>query len=164
MSDSCDPMSCVFPTFSSVHGISHAGILEWVAVSFFRGSSQPRDQTWVYCIGRRFLYHFLLGSPVLIYPALNKAAKIVCVPQVPTARIEMRNNDAKFYLLCTCITLVIRKEAYKFTEKNFTMHFFSAIPYFPTAIVERTLIWNGGKSSNTTTSVGLINLSPYFYK
>ena len=40
---------------SSVHGIFQARILEWVAISFFRGSSQPRDRTQVSCIvGRRF--------------------------------------------------------------------------------------------------------------
>ena len=39
---------------SSVHGISQAIILEWVAISFSRGSSQARDQTWVSCIVGRF--------------------------------------------------------------------------------------------------------------
>ena len=39
---------------SSVHGILQARILEWVAVSFSRGSSQPRDQTQVSCIAGRF--------------------------------------------------------------------------------------------------------------
>ena len=37
----CDPMDCN-PPGSSVHGISQARILEWVASSFSRGSSQPR--------------------------------------------------------------------------------------------------------------------------
>ena len=37
-----DPMDCILPG-SSVHEISQARILEWVAISFFRGSSQPRD-------------------------------------------------------------------------------------------------------------------------
>ena len=37
-----DPMDCN-PSGSSVHGISQARILEWVAVSFSRRSSQPRD-------------------------------------------------------------------------------------------------------------------------
>ena len=36
----CDPMDCS-PPGSSVHGISQAGILEWVAISSSRGSSQP---------------------------------------------------------------------------------------------------------------------------
>ena len=34
-----------------------ARILEWVAIFLFRGSSQPRDQTSVSCIGRWILYH-----------------------------------------------------------------------------------------------------------
>ena len=40
MSDSRDPMDCSLPGFS-VHRIFQARILEWVAVSFHRGSSQP---------------------------------------------------------------------------------------------------------------------------
>ena len=36
----------------SVHGISQARILEWVSISFSRGSSWPRDKTCVSCIGR----------------------------------------------------------------------------------------------------------------
>ena len=51
----CDPMDCS-PLGSFVHGILQARILEWVAISFSRGSSQPRDQTWVSCIaGRCFI-------------------------------------------------------------------------------------------------------------
>ena len=38
----CYPMDCSLPG-SSVHGILQARILEWVAVFFSRGSSQPRD-------------------------------------------------------------------------------------------------------------------------
>ena len=43
----CDPMDCS-PPGSSVHGILQARILEWVAISYFRGSSRPRDQTHVF--------------------------------------------------------------------------------------------------------------------
>ena len=46
----CSPSGC------SVHGIFQARILEWVAISFSRGSSRPSDQTWISCIGRRILY------------------------------------------------------------------------------------------------------------
>ena len=38
----CDPMDCRLPD-TSVHGISQARILEWVAIPFCRGSSWPRD-------------------------------------------------------------------------------------------------------------------------
>ena len=41
---------------SSVHRIFQAGVLEWVAISFCRGSFQPRDWTWVFfIIGRCFI-------------------------------------------------------------------------------------------------------------
>ena len=51
-----DPMDCS-PPGSSVHGIFQARILEWVAISFSKGSSQPRNQIQVSCIaGRFFLY------------------------------------------------------------------------------------------------------------
>ena len=42
----CDPLDCS-PPGSSVHGISQARVLEWVAISFSRGSSLPMDETWV---------------------------------------------------------------------------------------------------------------------
>ena len=53
-----DPMDCS-PLSSSVHGISQARMLEWVAISSSRGSSPPRDPTHiscVSCIGRWILY------------------------------------------------------------------------------------------------------------
>ena len=49
----CDPMDCS-PRGSAVHGILQPRILEWVAILFSRGSSQPRDRTQVSCIADRF--------------------------------------------------------------------------------------------------------------
>ena len=49
---------------SSVHGISQARILEWVAVSFSRGSSQPKGQSLVSCIVGRFFTSEPLGKPL----------------------------------------------------------------------------------------------------
>ena len=50
----CEPKDCSLPG-SSVHGIFQARVLEWVAISFSRGSSQPRDRTRVsHIVGRRF--------------------------------------------------------------------------------------------------------------
>ena len=46
-------MDCSLPG-SAVHGILQARILEWVAMTFSRGSSQPRDWTRVSCIAGRF--------------------------------------------------------------------------------------------------------------
>ena len=55
MSDSLWPHGLYRPPGSSVHGVLQARILEWVAISFSRGSSQPREWTWVsYTVGRFF--------------------------------------------------------------------------------------------------------------
>ena len=51
----CDPMDCSLPR-SSVHGIFQARVLEWVAISFSRGSSRPMDRIQVsHIVGRRFI-------------------------------------------------------------------------------------------------------------
>ena len=51
----CDPMDCI-PSGSSIYGILQARILEWVAISFSRGSSQSGDRTQVsHIAGRRFI-------------------------------------------------------------------------------------------------------------
>ena len=55
----CDPMGRSLPG-SSVHGILHARILEWIAMSSSWGSSQTRNRTRVFlvsCIGSWVLYH-----------------------------------------------------------------------------------------------------------
>ena len=52
VSDSLWPVDCSPPS-SSVHGILQARILEWVAISFSRASSRPRDQTQVSHIAGR---------------------------------------------------------------------------------------------------------------
>ena len=69
----CDPMDCSLPG-SSVHGIFQARVLEWVAISFSRGSPRPRDCTQVSRIaGRRFaiwatrVAHFSYLSIKLIF-------------------------------------------------------------------------------------------------
>ena len=56
----CDPMDCILQG-SSVHGIFQAIVLEWIAISFSRGSSRPRDWTQVNCIvDIRILIHFVV--------------------------------------------------------------------------------------------------------
>ena len=50
------------PQGSSDNGISQARMLEWIAISFSRGSSWPRDQAQVSCIGRQVLYHWATAA------------------------------------------------------------------------------------------------------
>ena len=65
----------VAPPGSSVHGISQARMLEWVAISFSRVSSWPRDQTRVLCIGTRILYHWATREA----PLKNKTKFLVII-------------------------------------------------------------------------------------
>ena len=59
----CDPVDCSLPG-SSVHGILQARILEWVAISFSRGSSWLRDQTQVsHIAGRCFTLWITKEAP-----------------------------------------------------------------------------------------------------
>ena len=62
----CNPMDCNLPG-SSVHGISQARMLEWIAISFSRESFWLRDWTCVSCMGRQFLYELSYkGSPRIL--------------------------------------------------------------------------------------------------
>ena len=68
----CDPMDCSLPG-SSVHGISQARIMEWVAISFSRGSSQPREDS---ALAGRFL---TTEAPGKLRIAWLKLKQIHCI-------------------------------------------------------------------------------------
>ena len=77
VSDSLHPIDCSLPGSSS-HGISQARVLEWIAITFSRGPSWPRNQTCmscISCIGRQILYHWAtweaLGIPNWAYCFLS---------------------------------------------------------------------------------------------
>ena len=75
MSNSCNPTDCSLPD-SSVHGIFQERILEWVALSFSRESSWPRDLTQVSCIAGGFLTDW--ATREALYSHLyNRVAKSV---------------------------------------------------------------------------------------
>ena len=83
---------------SSVHGIFQARILEWVAISSFRESSQPRDQTQVFCIaGRFFLTSATWEALLILYTAKNNANII------KTPKIILKSKFLE-HLLC-CLSL-----------------------------------------------------------
>ena len=70
----CNPMDWS-PSSSPVHKISQARILEWVAISFSRGSSQPKDQTHISCVSctdKQILYHWTTReAPFIILNNVN---------------------------------------------------------------------------------------------
>ena len=62
VSDSCNRIDCSLPG-SAVRGILQARILEWVAISCSRGSSQPRNRTQVSCTADRFFTNWVMREP-----------------------------------------------------------------------------------------------------
>ena len=56
-----DHMGCS-PLVFFVYGVLQARILEWVAIPFSRGSSWPRDWTWVFCIAGGFFTNWVTGE------------------------------------------------------------------------------------------------------
>ena len=82
------------PPGSSVYGISHARILEWVATSFSRRSPQPRDQNHISCIGRQILYHWAtreahgLNHVTLKFPMVTYRCESWTVKKAKWQRID----------------------------------------------------------------------------
>ena len=74
----CDPMDCS-PPGSSVHGILQARILEWVAISFFRGSPLSRDWTQVSCIAGRHFNLWATREVHLLFKDSNDSIGIFCL-------------------------------------------------------------------------------------
>ena len=70
----CDPMDCSLPGFS-VHGISQARILKWLAISFSRISSPPWDWTCIFRIAGGFFTTELPGKPTLVLEPQKKKKK-----------------------------------------------------------------------------------------
>ena len=76
MSESLWPMDCS-PPGPSFCGISQARILEWVATSFSRGSSQHKDQTRISCVAGRFFIVEPLGKPNWCYAGVSMVVTYV---------------------------------------------------------------------------------------
>ena len=95
MADSCNLMGCS-PPDSSVHGISQARILEWVAISSPRGSSQARDQT---CLLQ--LLHWQADSSSLVpsgkmnWEAGTDIYTLLCIKQITKERLLYRTGNSE---------------------------------------------------------------------
>ena len=64
------------PPGSSVRGILRARMLEWVAISSSRGSSETRDQAHISCLGRRILYCWATGEAPCIFTLSQSAFQV----------------------------------------------------------------------------------------
>ena len=99
----CDPMDCSLSD-SSVHGIFQARVLEWIAISFSRGSSRPRNRTLVSPIaGRRFYSLSHQGSPYLGEGGINN--KIIATFQPKEYKGQKKANDFNLNLEMLNVTV-----------------------------------------------------------
>ena len=110
----CDRMDCS-PLGSSVHGILQSRILEWVAISFSRGSSQQRDQThvsYVSCIIRWVLYlQNNLESPSMDNFFLSKSISEIFVFNLFIVSIMcgQGNNNSLQYSWASLVAQLVKK-------------------------------------------------------
>ena len=106
----------LWPSSSSVHGILQARILEWVAIFFSRGSSQPRGWTWISHIAGRF---FLPSEP----------------PGKPPLGWKSRSSDRFDFIYCRWWlqpSVVFWKESYDKPRQHIkkpSHHFANKDPY-----------------------------------
>ena len=117
------------PPGSSVHEIFQARILEWVAISFSRGSSQPRDQTQVSCsAGRSFTDGATREAPYVKHMLTEMKGKLVNLKVI-------RDCNTPFSILNRWSRQKISKEPVKVSKTieqiNPTDIYW---PFYPTAV------------------------------
>ena len=114
-------MDCSLPG-SSVHGISQARTLEWVAISSSRGSSSPRDGNRVSCIGRGILYHWAIREAPLALHWINPSTWLLQRIHSRVARIHLLHQYRPLWL-CGSTSHPCQKE-------NRSLYWFPSHPVF----------------------------------
>ena len=122
----CDPKNCN-PLGSSVHGIFQARILLWVAISSFRGSSQPWDPKCISCTGRQIVYHSHLASSLCqgTFPNIKVTSKYTVdpPPSIQTCDRYLGSYGEKIRTLlpkcvfCTHIATVSSGACWRWSDK-----------------------------------------------
>ena len=103
-----DPMDCS-PSGSSIHGISQAGILEWVAISSFRGSSQGSN---LLCLLHRKAALYCWGARKALAAALFTVTRTGKQPKCPSAKEWIKK-----------MWYIYRMEYYSVVKRNITESF-----------------------------------------
>ena len=103
-----EPTDCSMPG-SSVHGTLQVRILVWVAMPSTRGSSRPRDRTWIFCIAGR----------VFIVWAIKKHSFVAILPLSVLSRF------------CTPSVSVRRKHSTVVCNSVFSWHHVSSLKFTP---------------------------------
>ena len=92
----CDPIDCSL-SGSSIHGIFQARMLEWIAISFSRGSSQPKNRT---------------GSPTLQADALPSEPPEKLENSTEQYRVSSKKNlriELSYDPLILCLVMYLKE-------------------------------------------------------
>ena len=114
------------PPGSTVYEIFQARILEWVAISFSRGSSQPRVRTRVSYTAANSLLTELQGKPNFIHRLIIKSISF----DVPNVIVSLL-SQFPFSILEGILTSIIVKQKYK-EHKIVSVQFSSVAQSCPT--------------------------------
>ena len=104
------PQTLCSLTGSSVHGISQARILECVAISFSRWSSQPRDWTCLSCLARQIFYYWATWQ---VPP--NKYRQQICGAEKWKVSQKMM---CKYNVICQVIIIAMKKSKLDIKESS----------------------------------------------
>ena len=127
----CNPMDCS-PQGSSVYGILQARILAWVAISFSRGSSQPRDPTWVSWIAGRFFTNWATREAQYSTRSFQFLRNFLPIPRWA---FSLSKKSRKWFQsnlwVCVhlCLWLLIpHMFRFRYALENFTFTFYREFP------------------------------------
>ena len=144
-----DPIDCISPGFSRIlqarilHGILQARILEWVAISFSRASSWPRDWncvSYISCTGRRVLYHRQqLGHQVGLYETFWGAAMLFYTMAAPSYVLAgARQGFQLLHILTNTFYFPLKKKMAILTDVRY-MGFYPILHLSPVSSLKRAL-------------------------
>ena len=91
------------------HGILQARILEWTAISFSRGTSQPRDRTRVSCIADRQFTVWAAGKPWINLKSLWILDKIDYLNWIYENLTRIQNKKHQFYTTSKMFFMILGK-------------------------------------------------------
>ena len=141
---------------SSVLGVSPARILEWVAISYSRGSSEPRDRTQVSCvscIGRQILYHYTTWEAVNSVQAFSHV-QLFATPWTVARQASMSITNS-----WSLLKLMSTKSVMPPTISSSVVHFFSCFQSFPTSVSfpVNQFFKSGGQSTGASASASALD-------
>ena len=110
MSNSLQPQG-LYPTRHLCLWDFQARILEWVTISYSRGSSQPRDRTHISCTGRQVLYHWAIREAQTTTNMQHHGIILNILP-------KWLKPGSKGYILCDSIYMTFQKDKTIGTENR----------------------------------------------